>query len=317
MSSCNISRELYMSNEVMYIVSSVINNIAPAMIASATQNQPKEEIFNKGTLNSANEPSANKPVAKETALEQNSKYKDKTSEEVLSSIVEGFSELSNDIKKDLIHKYETILDFAKQNGQTLSDEKIQKRMTNYAKGLQYHQIESNFADAWKNDAENSDLKMENKDVEGAVKNGDMEKFKQAFHDAAQQYIELHDNAQGDGYIDIKELAVMEEKELGRKLTKEEQKIVIEEAINRIAVLDQNGDNKLDEDEIAAYLWAMSKVNDGENGKTAQDITYEEWKTSQESMGILTLGDDATKEDKIKYAKFAQALDNGYEGLKRK
>ena len=99
-----------MSNEVMYIVSSVINNIAPAMIASATQNQPKEEIFNKGTLNSANEPSANKPVAKETALEQNSKYKDKTSEEVLSSIVEGFSELSNDIKKDLIHKYETILE---------------------------------------------------------------------------------------------------------------------------------------------------------------------------------------------------------------
>ena len=109
---------------------------------------------------------------------------------------------------------------------------------------------------------------------------------------------------------------MEERELGEALTPEEKMAIQDQAINRMAILDKNHDNKLDENEIAAYLWAMSKINDGATGKSAHDITFSEWKAVQESMGILSLGDDATQEDIDKYALFAQALTNGYNGLKK-
>ena len=192
---------------------------------------------------------------------------------------------------------------------------IQERILNYAKGLQFHDQETKFADSWAQN-QDSNEKIENASVAEAMANGDMESFKAAFHQMAKEYIETYDNAAGDGKIDFEELIAMEEKELGHELTDNEKEIIKAEALKRITLLDQNDDGKLDSDEIAAYLWAMSKINDGQTGKSANDITFSEWKTTQESLGILSLGDDRTQEDMDKYALFSQTLKNGYEGLKK-
>ena len=109
----------------------------------------------------------------------------------------------------------------------------------------------------------------------------------------------------------------EEKRLGRALTVKEKQIVQQEAINRIAMLDQNQDNNIDQNEMAAFVWATAKVNDNESHQSANDITYEEWVTTEETMTLLALPEsELTQEDINKIAKFRQTLRNGYEGLKR-
>ena len=262
-------------------------------------------------------------------------------------------------------KYEMILAYNTKNGIKTDEAKLKERIINFAKGLQYHNAETQFA------LNNGGEAIVIDGVKEAVQNGDMEAFKAAFHQKAKEYIELYDNTEGDGKISIDELVAMEEKELGRALTAKEKNIVEENAINMISVLNQDNDPAtLDENEIAAYLWTMSKINDGNDKKTADDITFEEWNTSRESLGILsgtTLTDeqldiinpafsiinktgksleelyeledlsslDITDEEKNilsnalpllfdngfnqemidNYAKFTQALRNGYEGLK--
>ncbi len=183
---------------------------------------------------------------------------------------------------DISKKYEAI----KTANPDIEDEKISERISNYAKALKMHQKETNFANAWKYGSPVNEA-IEISGVAQAIEGGNIDEFKSAFHKAAKEYIELYDNAQGDGKIDVDELLAIEEKELGKKLTEEERKIVLSEAINRVAILDANSDNVLDEAEIAAYLWAMSKINDGKTGKTADNITFDEWKTSQNAMNVLS------------------------------
>lgn len=270
-------------------------------------------------------------------------------------------ETSDDFN-DIVNKYNAI----KSVKPDITDENLAERISNYAKGLQYHKTEMKFA------ARDTSTAATIDGVEEAVNTGDMEKFKAAFHQKAKEYIELYDSADGDGKISVDELIAMEEKELGRALTDKERAIVQEEAINRIAILNQDNDAAtLNEDEIAAYLWAMSKINDGNDKKTAHDITADEWNTSQESMGIFSgtsltdeqlniitpafklikktgktldelylmndlyglkisdeekntlskalslLAENGFSQEMIdNYDKFAQALRNGYEGLKQ-
>lgn len=179
---------------------------------------------------------------------------------------------------DIVNKYNAI----KSVKPDITDENLAERISNYAKGLQYRKSEEKFAAGDTSTAATID------GVEEAVNTGDMEKFKAAFHQKAKEYIELYDSADGDGKISVDEFIAMEEKELGRALTAEERTIVQEEAINRIAILNQDNDAvTLNEDEIAAYLWAMSKINDVNDKKTAHDITADEWNTSQNSMGIFS------------------------------
>lgn len=287
-----------------------------------------------------------------------------TSEEIVKNILSS-AEIEIDSNsedfKDIINKYNAI----KSVNPDIDEETLNTRITNYVRGLQFHKAETQFATNDGGEAIIID------GVQEAVQNGDMEAFKTAFHQKAKEYIELYDSADGDGKISVNELIQMEEKELGRALTEDEKDIVKENAVNFIAVLNQDEDNgTLNENEVAAYLWAMSKINDGNNKKTAHDITFEEWNTSRESMGILSgttltdeeweivnpafsiikktgktldelytindlsglniseeeknilenalplLNDNGFNQEMINnYGKFAQALKNGYEGLK--
>lgn len=199
---------------------------------------------------------------------------------------------------DVVNKYKTILDYNNKNGITTDQTVLENRIVNYAKGLKAHAQEARFASAWLSGT-TCDTKLKNEAVTSAIQNQSQDEFNAAFHQAAKEYIELYDSADGDGKIDVNEFIRMEAKEQGRKLTSDEIKMLQQESVDRVAILDQNNDGKLDEDEIASYLWAMSKINDGKEGKTADDITFDEWKTAQEAMGILSGMQSLTKENRMK------------------
>ena len=237
-----------------------------------------------------------------------------------------FDNLDSSLKYDIIAKYNVI----KETTPDISAEKLEQRITNYAKGLQYKQTEAKFALDYQNDKTTSDTKYEIAGVKEAMEcfdgktkasyNKAIEKQNAAFHQAAQERIELYDN-DGDGKISVKEFILQSEKDektrLGRALTATEKKAVKEEAINRIALLDQNQDAQLDNNEMAAFVWATAKVNDTETSKSANDITYNEWVTAEETMTLVGLPQsEQTQDDIDQIAKFRQTLKNGYDGLKK-
>ena len=233
---------------------------------------------------------------------------------VVKMLQESGIELSETDIDDVAAKYEAISKYYTENNlEKDARVTVNDRILNYAKGVAAHNLESQFAELYTNDAESSDLKFENSDVQKAIADNNMDAFKAAFHQSAKEYVELYDSAEGDGAIDVNELIAIEEKELGRALTKDEKDLVTSLALNRIAVLDINENNKIDESEVAAYLWAMSRINDSNGESTGADITYSEWVTAQESMGVLGL-EDPTREEIDKYAKFDRTLRNGYNGL---
>ena len=231
---------------------------------------------------------------------------------------------------EVIAKHNSIVNNAKSKGEELDAAIVNRRLINFAKGLQYKQTEAAFGFLYQNDETSSNIKHEIAGVKEAVASFDgktqesfnqaMQKQNDAFHAAAEQRIELYDS-DGDGKVSIRELIEQsikdEEKRLGRALTAEEKTIVQQEAVNRVALLDQNQDNDIDQNEMAAFVWATAKVNDTETSKSANDITYNEWVTTEETMSLLGLPEgELTQDDINKIGKFQQTLKNGYEGLKR-
>ena len=219
---------------------------------------------------------------------------------------------------DVCEKYQSILAVYPN----IEKDKISERITNYVKGLRFHNKEDEFGKLYKNNVERSDEKIENAKIKEAVKNKDTQASFEAYHKAAKEFIEVYDNATGNGKIQLYELLAREikdkEKELGRKLTEEEKQIIKTRANQFVGLINQDKGQQvdemtLDEDEIAAYLWAMSNIN---GDKSYADITYEEWKKAQDSMVYFHIGDDATEEQTLQAKIFMQAVKNGYEGLKK-
>ncbi len=255
----------------------------------------------------ASEASQTTPVAEQAptsattpaSSEASNKRKADPAKAQVEEILQNCKIYTSDIDvNDVVNKYKAILEYNQMNGITTDQTVLENRIVNYAKGLKAHAQETRFADAWQAGT-TCDTKLENEAVTTALQHQSQEEFNAAFHQAAKEYIELYDSADGDGKIDVNEFIRMEAKEQGRKLTSDEIKMLQQESVDRVAILDQNNDGKLDEDEIAAYLWAMSKINDGKEGKTADDITFDEWKTAQEAMGILSGMQSLTKENRMK------------------
>lgn len=231
---------------------------------------------------------------------------------------------------EVISKHNSIVNNAKSKGEELDTAIVNRRLINFAKGLQYKQTEAAFGFLYQNDETSSNVKHEIAGVKEAIESFDgktqasfdnaMKKQNDAFHQAAAERIELQDTS-GDGKVSVNELiaqSVKDEKtRLGRELTAEEIKTIQESAINRVAMLDQNYDNEIDQNEMAAFVWATAKVNDTETSKSASDITYNEWVTTEETMTLLSVPQGELTQDEInKIGKFQQTLKNGYEGLKR-
>ena len=272
-----------------------IKKIALQALGSTTQTQETQSAQEQPAGQTASTAMQTAATTPETSNTTNIDFAKAQVEEILKKCEIDTSDID---VNDVVNKYKTILDYNNKNGITTNQTVLENRIVNYAKGLKAHAQETRFADAWQAGI-TCDTKLENEAVTTALQHQSQEEFNAAFHQAAKEYIELYDSADGDGKIDVNEFIRMEAKEQGRKLTSDEIKMLQQESVDRVAILDQNNDGKLDEDEIAAYLWAMSKINDGKEGKTADDITFDEWKTAQEAMGILSGTQPLTKENRMK------------------
>lgn len=266
------------------------------------------------------------PTETTTITEENV---DNTPEKQVEKILQNNNIDTSDINiDDVVNKYKTIVKYNEENNITTDESVLETRILNYAKGLKYEAAEAGFAALYANDTETSDKKYEIAGVKEAIESYDgteeslnnaIKKQNEAFHQAGKEKIELYD-LNGDGKISIEEFLTKsiadEEKRLGRALTAEEKNIVFNQMASRIGVLDQNSDDLIDQNEMAAFVWATAKINDTETHKSANDITYNEWKTSEE---IITLAGDInnlSQDEANKIDNFLQILENGYNGLKR-
>ena len=117
---------------------------------------------------------------------------------------------------------------------------------------------------------NKDKKIELTEVSDAMKKGSQEDFNNAFLNYGQQQVDIYDENK-DGKVSYFEFEKEEKANANRK--KEEFKSA--GSIATFETLDQNGDNYLDKEEMASLAWAVSKFNDVDPNRTANDITAQE------------------------------------------
>ena len=259
--------------------------------------------------------------------EKESKSENDTKTTVTNLLAEAGIELDETNLNKVVQKYNTILEYNQNNNIQTDTESISQRMINYAKGLQYETVEQQFAAAEQNlnvenpenytqeeltqeytrQRQNIDIKYENQDIKKAMASGDMNKYMQATRDFASQYIELYDDAAGDGKISYEEYTAKEAQGNEDVYNSEIAKKVFD-------FLDKDKSGKLENHEVAAYLWAMSKINDGADGRTAHDITYQENLTTAAALSYIAMGSTDEAERKIK-ENFEQAYQIGYDNFK--
>lgn len=249
-----------------------------------------------------------KQVETTTTTETEDNNKAKNAKDDVKAILQNAEiQASDEDIDDITDKYNAIIQYAKsQNKETTTEEfraDLAERITNYAKGLQYHSKEKEFAKAVETETP-TNTTFVNKDIEKVL--DQPEKYIEAYKQFGNEYVELYDDEKGDGSIDTEELITMEEKELGRKLTEEEKTLTKELAEKRIKFLDRNNNDKIDRNEAAAYLWAMSKIVDTKDQKTSHEIKQMEWEIANSGIGGY---------DENSRKLFEEMYNIGYEALK--
>ena len=231
-----------------------------------------------------------------------------------------FDSLSDDIKKDVLKKYNTYTSVLHLEGDVKST-----RITNYVKALQAHQTEEDMAATYAYARQKVEESVDADIASGAVaqdnRNAEVEKrlaallqnvdsklpvikdsdiAKQKVSGTDEQYMQSLVN-RGEGYVDMydtdnngtisfEEFKALEEKDNGAALTPEDS-AAAQEYFNR---LDKNKDGSLDKNEMASHLYAASRLYDG-SGNSVEDITFKEW------YGAQLLGQDQYIDRNYNYA----------------
>lgn len=242
-------------------------------------------------------------------------YQTVTQHESTPEPQEPENKTDNEIKQDVLNILKNNpnvkIDFESEGGQMLLDiavkkynamkaikpniteEEVSRRLGNYINGYIYHTGENIFGtqslgEAINIDSGYSNFEMVNPDIRDAVNNGNMDAYQAAFRQQAKEYIEFYDE-NGDGKIDLAELVMSEinetQNELKRNLTDEEKNAIKEMAMTKIATLDKDNDNKLNENEIAGYHWARNNLHGKGYSMTYQE--FDEFETSMFKWRTLT------------------------------
>lgn len=217
---------------------------------------------------------------------------------------EEFSKLPKDMQKDILTKYDAF-----KNVLNLDGDKLSARVKTYVEALQSHKIELEmgeyngelFENALKEVAANPEsptteelekakelalknkrecsIKIENSNIEEQRKTGTDEEYFGALKDRGQGYVDMYDK-NNDEAIDFNEFKALEEKDSGSTLS-EEEKALTQEFFNKI---DKDKNGKLDANEMASHLYAVSRMHDtGQGPNTVSDITFQEWIDSQQIL----------------------------------
>lgn len=236
---------------------------------------------------------------------------------------------------DVMNKYNAISEYYSANNieKDARGLNVLDRITNYAKGLEYEAVQNQMAEfdasskignlddykdesgkideaklreAYTRQKREADIRYVNQEIRDAISAGNQEQYIQASRNFGDQYIELYDNAAGDGKISFDEFNAKESKGNEDVATEDINKKVFD-------FLDINQDGYLDNDEVTSYLWAMSKITDGKNQRTADDITYQENMIVAQALSEVVTNDA----DGVFRKKFQEAYILGYENFKTK
>ena len=228
--------------------------------------------------------------------EMTSPTENKSSEDIVKEMLSEVDLKGVDLK-DVVGKYNTILAVDKANNTTTPTEKIQKRLTNYVKGLKYHNFEAG-AQA-NNDAEfHSDC----------AKATSLDELSKAYQQFGKEYVEFLDQ-DGDGEINLHEMFYQElqdfyssSKEMKKTEAKKKAIEMLEKfkaynmetlpdenselydtdemelfttVMKKIGLLDADKNRQISSDEAGAYLMTTAKSLDGKNNIKAAEATQME------------------------------------------
>ncbi len=253
-----------------------------------------------------------------------------TIESKVSNILSDAKIDTSDINMDLVNqKYEELINTKDKDGNPLDEAIINQKIKNFAilqRKENFETAEKRFTEMAKKYPTEDDLKKgdakslvndyisqlddENSkyvdaDITAAMEAGDMDKYKAALHKFGKARLGEYDK-NNDGTISKKEF---KSRERGTGDTK----IKRNDLNKRFDYLDVNGDGKLDEKEMTAYYYAMTKCTDGENEKTGNDITYREYMTAQQALASAG-SKSITANEKLIYDKFTSWRKEGYDNL---
>ena len=217
---------------------------------------------------------------------------------------------------DVIQKYKNIVEYNKANNIEVDEARLAERIENYAKGLKYAKVKAGFDNVIKDaynqskftkeeiaqilktegqegltkrykekiekTLENYDKNFKNQEITDAINSGSMTNYKNALYQFAKEKIETYDNLKGDGKISFDEYLAKEEEKIGAKLDEEEKA----GAKKIFEFLDKNQSGYIDKEELAAYMLTMSKITDGNEKKTADDITLKEYIITNDALSEI-------------------------------
>lgn len=228
----------------------------------------------------------------------------KPEDEIKAALKEAgidFDSLSDDIKKDVLKKYDAYTSVLHLEGDVKST-----RITNYVKALQAHKIEiamgdfdsKVFTEALNEVAKDPDnptsdelekakavalekrqaceLKIEDSNIATQCKTGTDEEYFGALKGRGEGYVDMYDT-DNDGKISFTEFKTFEEKNGGMTLYADET-AELQKCFDK---MDRNNDHFIDANEMASHLYAVSRMHDKGGGpNTVSDITFGEWHDSQ-------------------------------------
>ena len=260
------------------IIGQVLNGtLASIDFQSSQSKDPKKDV----TLPDGDKTKPNEEVVQENDTPKANK------EAVQKILTQNNIELSEEDLNEVVNKYATMKEF------DCGRRSLEQRVVDYANGL------NNYQKAVIGFVENKqDTAYNISGVEEAKAEKDLEKYKNAYLKAADEYIELHDDGQGDGRISHAEFVAKETADAGidiEALSDDELAIKGANEIIIFKALDTDNSGFLEKDEVAGILnYTATQDGDGKN------ITFNDNKAFGEQLEnyahtVLSLNETDNKE----------------------
>ena len=184
---------------------------------------------------------------------------------------------------DLVSKY----DLYTKVHPDWDDTKKGERLYLYLKALEGHKVQLSWNDEPKSVSdirfnEDKDIKSAKSNLENNRTDDNMKAYLSSIKDRGLGELDLYDT-DGDGKISLDEFCALEKKDMESTI-KESSFSSSEKAATEVYfnIMDKNGDNYLDADEMASHWFASARIFDNDkNTNTADDITEVEWLASQD------------------------------------
>lgn len=144
-------------------------------------------------------------------------------------------------------------------------------------------------------------------VEEATNKKDYKAHSEAYKRFGNSQVQLYDT-NGDNKIDLQEFLGYEAKRLGENGFNDVEKDIAEKMFNELKNISTD-DDYIDEQEMTLHGYAMSKISDSDKKKSGKDITFEEWKMTNDTLLGHVMDNEEANEV---YNRYKQIQKTGYD-----